>query len=83
LPPLRKNRRKLKINPPLQKRVKKNGEQREKVDGVIGLRMTPLGVYPQGYRLRLITNNLLENKVLNLRLLGKKPPMNLPLNRQK
>lgn len=72
MPPLRKSRRKLKINPRLQKRAKKKGEQREKVDGAIGPRMTPLGVYPRGYRLRLITNNLLENKlfqVLNLRLL--------------
>ena len=70
--PLKKNRRKRKRNPPLQKRAKKNGEQRGKADGAIGLPMTPRGVYPRGYRIRLITNNLLENKllqVLNLRLL--------------
>lgn len=31
--PLRKNRRKRKINPPLQKRAKKKGEQNGKADG--------------------------------------------------
>jgi len=66
-PPLKKNP--LKKNPPrnlLQKRVKKNGKQREKADGVIGPRMTPLGGYPRGNRLRLITNKLLKNKLLQV-----------------
>jgi hypothetical protein len=54
-PPLKKNP--LKKNPLknlLQKRVKKNGEQREKADGVIGPRRTPLGVYPRGNRLQVL-----------------------------
>jgi hypothetical protein len=43
-PPLKKNP----LKNLLQKRVKKNGEQRGKADGVIGPQKTPLGVYPRG-----------------------------------
>jgi len=58
-PPLKKNP----LKNLLQKRVKKNGEQRGKADGVIGPRMTPLGVYPRGYRLQVQTTS--KNKPYN------------------